>query len=73
MENLRAADFRFVEGNDTYYIPPVNPDIEVYRKYIESLPLVDDPEVFGLHSNADLVYRTAQTADVLSTILDISP
>merc|ERR1719502_2616977 len=38
-EGCLAADFRFVEGNDTYYIPPVNPDIEVYRKYIESLPL----------------------------------
>merc|ERR1719262_463008 len=30
-------------------------------------------ELFGLHSNADLVFRTAQTQNVLSTILDISP
>merc|ERR1719261_1477762 len=67
-EGCLAADFRFVEGNDTYYIPPVNPDIEVYRKYIESLPLVDDPEVFGLHSNADLAYRTAQTKTTLKAL-----
>ena len=68
-----AADFKFVAGNETYYIPPVNPDIEVYRKYIEQLPLVDDPEVFGLHGNADLAYRTAQTKTTLATIHDIQP
>jgi dynein heavy chain len=72
-EGCLAADFRFVEGNDTYYIPPVNTDIEVYRKYIESLPLVDDPEVFGLHANADLAYRTAQTKSTRPTIQDIQP
>lgn len=35
--------------------------------------MTDNPEVFGLHSNSDLVFRTAQTGQVLSTILDISP
>merc|ERR1711998_353535 len=45
----------------------------VYRKYIEQLPLLDDPEVFGLHGNADLAYRTAQTKTTLSTIQDIQP
>ena len=45
----------------------------MYRKYIESLPLVDDPEVFGLHANADLAYRTAQTKTTLATIQDIQP
>merc|ERR1711998_680803 len=45
----------------------------VYRKYIEQLPLVDDPEVFGLHGNADLAYRTMQTKTTLATILDIQP
>merc|ERR1711998_821951 len=44
-----------------------------YRKYIDALPLVDDPEIFGLHGNADLAYRTSQTKTVLGTILDIQP
>merc|ERR1711998_632784 len=44
-----------------------------YRKYIDALPLVDDPEIFGLHGNADLAYRTSQTKQVLGTILDIQP
>jgi len=73
VEKCLASDFKFVAGNDTYYIPPTNPDIDYYRKYIEQLPLVDDPEVFGLHGNADLAYRTAQTKTTLATILDIQP
>jgi len=78
-EKCLASDFKFVgnvgrpELSETYYIPPVNPDIEVYRKFIEQLPLVDDPEVFGLHGNADLAYRTAQTKTTLATIQDIQP
>merc|ERR1719478_59642 len=66
---VMEGGFEFFKG---YKVPTGN-DIEVYRKYVETLPLVDNPELFGLHSNADLVFRTAQTTNVLSTILDISP
>ena len=66
---VMEGGFEFFKG----YKVPQGADIEVYRKYIETLPLVDNPELFGLHSNADLVFRTAQTITVLSTILDISP
>jgi len=72
-EKCLATDFRFVPVFETYYIPPVSQDIETYRKYIDQLPLVDDPEIFGLHGNADLAYRTAQTKATLATILDIQP
>lgn len=48
-------------------------DIDTFRKYIEGLPLIDNPEVFGLHTNADLAYRTMQTHLVLETILDVQP
>jgi len=39
-EKCLATDFKFIAGNETYYIPPTNPDIEVYRKFIAALPLV---------------------------------
>ena len=69
---LKINPLKFVAGNETYYIPPVNPDIEIYRKYIEQLPLVDDPEVFGLNGNADLAYRTAQTKTTLDDGLKVA-
>merc|ERR1712100_793078 len=61
-----------------YIIPANKPEwpgaeVEQYRKYIDALPLIDDPEIFGLHGNADLAYRTSQTKQVLGTILDIQP
>jgi len=61
--------FEFFRG---YRIPNAM-EIDAYRKYIEELPLIDSPELFGLHSNADLVFRTAQTQQVLRTVLDIQP
>lgn len=48
-------------------------DIDTFRRYIEAMPLIDNPEVFGLHTNADLAYRTMQTNVVLETILDVQP
>ena len=66
---VMEGGFEFFKG----YKVPTGADIDIYRRYIDSLPLVDNPEIFGLHSNADLVYRTAQTTNVLGTILDISP
>jgi len=68
-------DFEFHPG---YMIPANKPnypgtEIDHFRKYIETLPLIDDPEIFGLHSNADLAFRAAQTKMTLDTILDIQP
>jgi dynein heavy chain len=71
--------FEFYKGMPGKYIIPANrpghpgTEIDHFRRYIETLPLVDDPEIFGLHSNADLAYRSAQTKVTLDTILDIQP
>jgi len=67
--------FEFFPG---YMVPANKPgypgtDIDAYRKYIETLPLVDDPEIFGLHTNADLAFRASATRQTLDTVLDIQP
>lgn len=36
------------------------PQIEVFRRTIEELPATEGPEIFGLHSNADIAFRTNQ-------------
>ncbi|KAJ1633354.1 dynein heavy chain and region D6 of dynein motor-domain-containing protein [Pavlovales sp. CCMP2436] len=66
---ITNSEFEFYPG----YRIPVGTDVEVFRKYIEELPFNDNPEIFGLHVNADLSYRTLQTAAVLTTILDSQP
>lgn len=39
-----------------YYSPEAD-SIKIYREYIETLPYNDDPEVFGMHENANLAFQ----------------
>lgn len=54
-ESLRDG-FKF-SALPTYYAPS-DGNIDVYRDYIESLPLIDSPEIFGMHDNANITYNT---------------
>ena len=46
---------------------PVDGGIEDYRKYVESLPIVAPPEVFGLDDNATLTKDQNETSALFST------
>lgn len=39
-----------------YYAPEAE-ELEQYKKYIENLPIIDDPEIFGMHENANLAFQ----------------
>lgn len=39
-----------------YYAPNMNTIVE-YRSYIDQLPLIDEPEIFGLHENANIAFQ----------------
>lgn len=56
----------------TYY-QPNDGDIQTYRDYIETLPLNDSPEIFGLHSNANITFQQQESMRVIDTILSIQP
>jgi dynein heavy chain len=42
------------------YRIPDSTDIDTFRAAIEALPGQESPEVYGLHPNADLTFRTLQ-------------
>ena len=48
-------------------------EISVFRNAVELLPMTDNPEVFGLHQNADLTVRLHQSNVVLRTMLETQP
>ena len=51
-ENMFKNNFRFYKG----YGIPLYRTCREYLDYIDNLPLVDTPEIFGLHPNADITY-----------------
>ncbi|KAK9794950.1 hypothetical protein WJX73_010224 [Symbiochloris irregularis] len=60
------------KGNAQYDVPE-GTEIEVFRKAIEDMPAEESPEVFGLHANADLTFRTLQARDRLQIFRDTRP
>ena len=61
--------FKFHEG----YQIPQGVEVDAFRKAIETLPLIDNTNLFGLHPNADIAFRTRQTSMVISTMLETQP
>lgn len=57
---------------ETYYAPPEGPLSDIFA-YINKLPLDEDPEVFGLHPNANIAYESNVVGKFLDTILLIQP
>ncbi|WAQ93678.1 DYH8-like protein [Mya arenaria] len=64
-----ADSFQFYTG---YKIPKVK-TYDMFMQHIELLPLVDSPEAFGLHPNADITYQTNMAANILDTTMSIQP
>lgn len=55
---------------DTYYAPP-DGDLAATRGYIDQLPPEEDPEVFGLHPNANIAYELLTVNNTVDTILSL--
>lgn len=57
------------------YKIPQNQSAELikYKEYIDTVPALDSPEVFGLHSNADLTFRMKESSEMMLTIMETRP
>lgn len=47
------------------YSAPESDELKEYKTYIESLPIIDDPEVFGMHENANLAFQVRTDNNIL--------
>ena len=70
-ESLLSDDYKF-SPSGTYFAPPEG-SLQDYRKYIESLPYSEGPEVFGLHANANISCALSETNALLVTALGLQP
>ena len=41
--------------------------------YFEKLPFSDDPEVFGMHTNANVTFSTNESLSLMSALLGLQP
>ena len=57
---------------DIYYAPP-DGTLQDVKNYIENLPLDDDPEIFGLHTNANITFQKKTVGEFMDTILIVQP
>ena len=55
------------------YYAPEAPYITDYREYIDGFPLTDDPEIFGMHDNANITYEVQEGQSLVKTILSVQP
>lgn len=56
----------------TYYAPPSG-KMSATIAYFETLPLADDPEVFGMHENANVTFNTNESLALMAAILNLQP
>jgi len=56
----------------TYKIPGLG-SLDYYKEYISGLPNKDNPEVFGMHDNANITFLTLETNKLLDTVLSLQP
>lgn len=70
-EEILTDDYKFSESG--IYYAPENGPLASYREYIDSFPLVDQPEIFGMHENANITYQSQESEKILNTILSIQP
>jgi len=69
MEDSNGGQTRF-----KYKIPDnQSNEISKYRDYVNEVPPVDNPEVFGLHTNADLTFRLKESVSMINTLTETRP
>lgn len=52
----------------SYFIPR-DGDLQMYRSYIDTLPIVDSPELFGQHSNAEMASLMAENRLICDALM----
>lgn len=65
--------FYFFCNPHTQYKVPVLTNKQEYIQYIETLPLANSPDVFGLHPDAEISYLTTSVKDMWAQLISLQP
>ena len=56
--------YEWLDSTGIYYAPDAD-TIQASRDYVESLPFNDEPEIFGMHENANIAFQVRYSKYVL--------
>jgi dynein heavy chain len=65
-ENLLDSSKLSASGT---YVTPEDGSYDTFLHFIEALPLVAEPEVFGMHENANITKNQKETTDLFTSVL----
>ncbi|KAI9009714.1 dynein heavy chain and region D6 of dynein motor-domain-containing protein [Gaertneriomyces semiglobifer] len=65
--------FFFYSSPQVSYKVPTQGSRDTYLNYIESLPLANAPDIFGLHPDAELGYLTSAVKDMWTQLISLQP
>ncbi|XP_073833430.1 dynein heavy chain at 16F isoform X2 [Musca autumnalis] len=71
-EKILQKDYKYCRG-DPYYCDPRKATIQEYKDYVQNFPTLEDPEIFGMNENANLVFQTKETNFFINTLLEGQP
>lgn len=63
----------YTYGESNKYRDPRKKTLTDYKEFTSNLPFDDDPEIFGMHENANIVFQTNETEFFIMTILEGQP
>ncbi|XP_071446254.1 dynein axonemal heavy chain 6 [Hetaerina americana] len=64
-------DYKY-SSSGIYYCPEFE-TLEEFRLFVEDFPILEEPEIFAMHSNANFIYESKETQSIMGTILEIQP
>eukprot|EP00818_Percolomonas_sp_WS_P004783 CAMPEP_0117442044 /NCGR_PEP_ID=MMETSP0759-20121206/3945_1 /TAXON_ID=63605 /ORGANISM="Percolomonas cosmopolitus, Strain WS" /LENGTH=4215 /DNA_ID=CAMNT_0005233913 /DNA_START=112 /DNA_END=12759 /DNA_ORIENTATION=- len=71
-QDIFNDDYFFTE-NKKYHAPLTGASLEETQQYISQLPAYEEPEVFGLHPNANVTFQQKESDALMSNIINIQP
>jgi dynein heavy chain len=71
--NPEAMNGGYSFSSSGIYHTPKNLDLAQVKDYVSSLPLEDDPEIYGLHRNANITFQQKNVREFFETLLSMQP
>ncbi|KAK2585046.1 hypothetical protein KPH14_008566 [Odynerus spinipes] len=69
----KTLDIDYTYSPSGIYYCPAYKKLQEYKDFVDTFPIVEDSEIFGMHENANITYQLKETQFILNTILEVQP